>query len=112
MDIETEDEHLAAPTFHPRSILGTPGDDAPGLAGIAAGARNPLDGVEALGVLEIARVAEYLAEVGGPDKEEIDIGNRGDLGDRGDGAGRLDLDTDEGLGVGAGGVLGGRDQPE
>ena len=112
VDVEAEDEHPAAPAEHPLGVLGASGDDPPGLAGLGAGPGDPLDGVEALGVLEVAGDAQHLADVGRADEEEVDVGDRGDLGDRGDRPGGLDLDADEGLGVGLGDVLGQRHQAE
>ena len=57
-------------------VLGTSRDDPPGLAGLGAGLGDPLDGVEALGVLEVAGDAQDLADVGRADEEQVDVGDR------------------------------------
>ena len=62
----------------------------PRVSGVGAGPGDPLDGVEAARVLEVAGDAEHLAEVGRPDEQEVNVGDGGDLGDRGEG-GRVSI---------------------
>ena len=51
-----------------------------GLPAVGAGPGDRLDGVEAARVLEVAGDAQDLAEVGGADEQEVDVGDGGDLG--------------------------------
>ena len=83
-----------------------------GLPADLHGLGDRFDRLQALGVLEVAGHAENLAQVGRTDEEQVDVGNGGDLGDRVEGARRLDLNADERLGIGPGRVLGQRDQAE
>lgn len=98
--IEAEDEHFAAELGHPAGVVGASGDDAPGFSGVLADVGDAFDGFEAAGVIELSRDAEDLAEVGGSDEEEVDIGDGGDVGGVLDGRGGFELNADEGFGVG------------
>ena len=93
-------------------ILGTAAENPPGLLGVGTDASEVLDRLEALGVFEVASDAQHLAQVGRADEQQVDVGNRGDVLERRQCTGGLDLDAQEGLGVGPGRVLGERSQAE
>ena len=68
--------------------------------------------VEALRVLEVTGHAQHLAQVGRADEQQVDVGDRGDVFERGQRTCGLDLNADEGLGIGPGRVFGQRSQAE
>jgi len=106
MDVGSDDKELTAPVVHAGGVVGAAGEDAPGLAGRGGGPRDRLDRLEASGILEVPRDAEDLAQVGRADEQQVDVGDRRDLGGRLERPGRLDLDADERLGIGPRRVLG------
>ena len=110
VNIGGDDEELAAQVLHAGRVRGTAREDTPRLAGGGRRFRDRLDRLEAAGILEVSRDAEDLAQVGRADEQEVDVRDGRDLGSRLQGARRLDLDADEGLGIGPRGVLGEGDQ--
>ena len=87
-------------------------DGPPMLAVAGAGRRHAVDRLDALGIEEVPRHAQALAEIDRPDEEQIDAVDGGNRVTLLDGPQRLDLDCDERLAIRLLAELRGRDAAE
>src|SRR5579871_993482 len=109
--IDTDREHTAPQLNAAARMFGIARQDGPGHAIGAAGAGHTLDSLPHARMVPLSGQAHRLAEVGGSNKEEIKIGNSGNLLNFLDRIDMFDLHADDGFSVGAAEVFGGGHHP-